>query len=757
MKKHLLLRSFLVLMMMGQTGIGAVALADSDPTPTPTVTASPTPDVSPSPTVSPSPAPSDSPSPSPAATPSPTASASPSPSPTASPTVSPSPTPTPTTGAGKKKDCPATGPCDPTGVVPTWVYNTGTGLWEAADTTSFTYDKASGYYLSPKYYLDKQDGWYEIIPAAQAASLPDYLVTAPNVVHTALGDVVVGSKDYELAKAIGLIAPDGSATVNATGADSTNQASVTNSNQSWFDLTNLVNVMNTLDSTAKTGDVAADSNTQVGNAVTGAANVLVNLINLLTSAWSWSNGGLNMFMQNLFGNVSGDITLNPTETVQGGGGSLAGSAGVTNTGDGSTNNASVNNSSTTGVNASNSGNIVNNINALAASGDASATGNTAVGNVASGNATAEINIINMINSYISSGSSFFGILNIFGNFNGDILFPAGFLTGGTSGSGSSAAGVATTGANSTNTAGVTNSNTSATNTTSNYGLANNINAVAGSGQVGLDSNTAAGTATSGSASTVGSTLNLTNNAIFGDNAVLVIVNVLGHWVGKIMSVPGAGGTSSSGLLTGNAQIGTTGPDSANNAGVTNTNNATVNQANTGSITNNVNVAAVSGDASAAKNTSVGDVSTGDAKVSTGVTNIVNSVINVKHWFGVLIVNVFGSWVGDAGDNTSAGDTPAAGTTTPANSTSGTPAQTAAAVHAAVATGAVSSTSNLSAPVVAAVAATGGTVLTAATHLTNNAVQIAHARNFNIIFWGAAALMLLAGALFSIERRLRNRL
>ena len=43
----------------------------------------------------------------------------------------------------------------------------------------------------------------------------------------------------------------------------------------------------------------------------GAAGVIANLINLLASAWSWSSGNLNFFMQNLTGNQTGDLMLNP--------------------------------------------------------------------------------------------------------------------------------------------------------------------------------------------------------------------------------------------------------------------------------------------------------------------------------------------------------------------------------------------------------------------------------------------------------------
>src|SRR6185503_15580848 len=107
---------------------------------------------------------------------------------------------------------------------------------------SFSCDQASGYWLSPKYYFNKQSGWYEIVPPAKAATLSKDWITAPNVIHTQIGDLVVGSQDYQIAKSIGLLDGPNSIVVSGTGAGSTNQAAVNNSNQSWIDLTNLVNV-----------------------------------------------------------------------------------------------------------------------------------------------------------------------------------------------------------------------------------------------------------------------------------------------------------------------------------------------------------------------------------------------------------------------------------------------------------------------------------------------------------------------------------
>jgi hypothetical protein len=649
-------------------------------------------------------------------------------------------------------------------VIPKWVFDTTTQEWVAADQGSFSCDP-SGYWLSPKYYFNKRSGWYEIIPSTQASRLSDEWVTAPNVVHTQMGDLQVGSQDYQIAKALGLLDGPDSIVVSGTGANSTNQATINNSNQSWMDLTNLVNVINTLQSNATSGNVAANSNTQVGSAVTGAASVIANLINLLASAWSWSNGNMSFFMQNFF-NLNHDLNLNPTESTTGGGGQIGGNAITSNTGSNSTNVAGVNNSSSLDVNAQNTGNIVNNVDLNAQSGNASATSNTVAGNVASGNATAEVNIINLINSFINSGSSFFGIINLFGTTNGDILFPDGFLNGllasGT-GSGGNTAGISNTGSNSANQAGVNNNSQTTINNTSLGTINNNINTTAGSGAASADSNTQAGNLSTGNASTTQGLFNIANSSIFGDNAVLVIVNVLGHWVGKIMTLPG--GTTESALLTGNATVSNnnTGSGSTNQANVNNNSTANINQSSVGTITNNVNVNAQSGDATASKNTEVGNVSTGDTKAASSVANIFNSVLNVKHWFGVLVINVFGDWLGDVNNNTAAGNSAPAGQ---GSGSTPVPVSGIAAVMPKVGLlGLISGSGDggsgtvSNATVVAG--AGGGKVLTAAAFqpesaATKAATEVAAGKDMSLALGLSAVGLLVAGALYSIDQKLKRR-
>ena len=263
----------------------------------------------------------------------------------------------------------------------------------------------------------------------------------------------------------------------------------------------------------------------------------------------------------------------------------------------------------------------------------------------------------------------------------------------------------------------------------------------------------------GAAKTTQSLFNLSNTSIFGDNAVLVMVNVMGHWIGKIMSVSGLGGTTQSALLTGNASVApnsTTGPDSNNQATTTNTNTANINQSTSGTITNNINVNAQSGDASATDNTKVGNVTSGNANATSSVANIVNSVLNVKHWFGVLVINVFGSWTGDVNNNTSAGD--------PVGKPSGAPAPTGTHSGPVTVVAAFGSTAARTFAAPAAVLAAPATVVTSgagaavkiAAHVPSQAAALVQAQNMSLVFILSAIGLLLAGAMMSFERRLRRR-
>jgi hypothetical protein len=192
-------------------------------------------------------------------------------------------------------------------------------------------------------------------------------------------------------------------------------------------------------------------------------------------------------------------------------------------------------------------------------------------------------------------------------------------------------------------------NTNVTNT-NNLGITNNVDANATSGKADVSSNTTGGSATSGNATNSITAFNLTGSNIIGSNDLLVFVNVLGQWVGLIVNAP-AGATAAelgSGIVN-------AGPSSNNTVNNDVNNNATLNNTNNFGINNNITANATSGDASVTRNTHGGNATSGDASNAVNLLNVENSTLSLSNWFGILFINVFGTWHGSFGVNTSAGD------------------------------------------------------------------------------------------------------
>lgn len=690
--------------------------------------------------------------------------------------VAPAPTPVaipkpvdPVTGPGQETGADSTkvGPSEPTGKKPDWVFNTITGRWEEAKQDTFTWDAKSGYWLSPLYYYDTRIGWYKILTAAEVNSptRPSYLITspdAPRVVSSPIGDLVVGSDKYKMALALGLI---NDPAISNTGPDSNNTALVHTTSNGWLDFTNLVGVINRLQSSAESGDANVSGNTTAENAITGAVSIVANILNLLSSAWSWSNGNLTFLLKNFFGSHVGDLLLQPAPT-QGGGGSLGTSGGVasnTNTGPNSNNNAALENDNNLTVNSQNSGSIVNDVDLQAHSGSANVGGNTIAGNAQTGDATIEINIINLINSLISSDQSFFAMLNIFGDLNGDILFPDGFLDGlvesGAGGGGPTIASNTNTGPGSSNLANSSNNTNTDLNLDNTSLVDNQISTRAQSGSANVSGNNSAGNAASGSSQTSQSLFNLSNINIAGDNAVLVIVNVMGKWMGKIMNIGGGG--SSSALLTGGASVSNanTGPGSTNVASQSTNTNTSIDASTDGRIINRVNADASTGDANVTDNTLAGSASTGNARVASNVANIFGSQFSLKKWFGILVINVFGSWFGSVGQDTEAGNPVVVAPTNPLAQllTGGAQQTVASAFGGNYFDNSNTQGSNVT-PAINAVNGSGPglTQVLAATSSPSVQVAKAAANGTMLLLIGAAVLMLLAGLMMGVERKLRPR-
>lgn len=401
-------------------------------------------------------------------------------------------------------------------------------------------------------------------------------------------------------------APEGTSTnaaqnASPTGSDATVTQN-TNGSATTNDNTN-ASVTNNLDSNASTGSADVHRNTAAGDARTGNASADTTIINSVHSTvGDGENSGVAHFTTNLYGDIVGDITIGPNI-------------------DNARIDKNTNLSSTTNVN--NNDQLVNNQTLQATSGDASVRGNTTGGSAVSGNANTVANVLNLINTIIAANKSFVGTINIYGNLNGDILVSPDFIPQ----------------LLASNAQVVGNYNMPLSMTTNDdQSIVNNVKLNATTGTAAVKNNTTAGNAQTGTAQTNLTILNLTGHQVDASKSLLVFVNVLGKWVGMIVDAPGATSAAlGSGVITDNTTL-----------------SSTANLNNNVGITNNLDLSSASGNATVAGNTKGGDAVTGNATASANIANISTSQFNLSDWFGVLYINVFGSWIGSFGIDTAAG-------------------------------------------------------------------------------------------------------
>lgn len=545
---------------------------------------------------------------------------------TTTPTTNTAPAPitsTPTTNNQTGPTKP-TGPNKPTGAdASTYHYNEATGLWEndhytwnpktnqttPKTTPSYSYNPDTGMWDTTKWIFNPTTGTY--VP--NKVSVAEKPAGAPIAVNSANP------------QANGLAVENSSApnSQNSNGEfiDS-NGVKHSSKDSHVFDSFYNASISNNINSQSHSGDVDLSRNTLAGNAMSGMASATVNIMNLLQSSWgALGSGNFVSFVSNILGNVVGDLFLNP------------GAANPTGT---------ASSPSDIDVNVQNNGQINNNINVDATSGNVNANSNTIVGDATTGDANAVANVVNMINSLVSSGQSFVGTINVEGNLNGDILMPPDWLN-------------SLLGSNAP-TANLSNNNIDSSSLTAdlndNQTINNNVNLAANSGSANVNQNTTAGNIQTGNANTNLTVLNLTGRQVIGSNALLVFVNVLGNWVGAIVNAP-AGSTAAalgSGITSNKTLQGQ---------------DTDIHADSNSLINNNLNLNATSGDANVTQNTQAGNTRTGDATASANLANLTNSSFAFSNWFGVLFINVFGTWNGSFGIDTAAGNKPVSATLNPA--------------------------------------------------------------------------------------------
>ncbi len=501
---------------------------------------------------------------------------------------------------------PTPGTNSPTGAsAQTFTYDSCTGLWE---NDYYTWSPVT-HMTSPRYpyeYTCNPSTWrwetsvWNYSPVKNAY----YPTTVSYASLPAGGIVAAGSLDPCASPPVASPNPDNTSIGGSAGPDTTN---TTGGTSSYASATNssatAVAIANGITSVASSGDANIMNNTTGGSATTGNATVIANILNAVQSQTSLSGGNVATFVANINGDVQGNLIVDPGQLQPA-----------------SSSDPLSNNSLT--VNSQTNGQISNDINLAAATGNATVAKNTSAGNATTGNAMAIADVVNMLDSIVSAGKSFVGVININGNLHGNILVPQSFLD----------SLVASNAPSTTVALSQSQANNLGITTTNSLATTNNITSSATTGAATVSHNTSAGNATTGNASTKVTVFNLTGSQIIGANCLLVFVNVSGTWVGVIMNAPA--GTTAAALgsgITGNT-----------------VDNAVIDAANNNAITNNINVAATTGDATVDSNTSAGSATTGNASTAVNLLNLNNTQLDLTGWFGVLFINIFGNWYGSFG-------------------------------------------------------------------------------------------------------------
>ncbi len=549
----------------------------------------------------------------------------------ASETASPSAAPTSESPAPGQSDTtvPIAGVTRPTGAsAATYHYNQANGLWENDYYTWNPANKETLAKTAPEYTYNPQTAlwdtsiWEYQTASNQYISVLHSVATPPAGSITHGGPVVSSAPTTANSASNAAVAvPSGQSATNPVNSPTTGQGSQTANTApgnsvpagSNLDLSNAagVSLATSVNSAALSGDALLQSNMLAGNATSGNAAAYATVLNLLQSSSSLAGSGLTTFTKDIQGDVNGDLLIDPT--------ALAQPANIAPT---TLNNLTLHSSLDAG--------IQNNINLSATSGNAGVIDNTHAGNAVTGDANAVANVINMINSIVAANQSFLGVVNIYGNFSGDILVPTSSLNALL--------------ASNTDTA----DPTITSSTDSNQQITNNIDLAAASGNAVQDNNTHTGNAVTGDALTKLTIFNLTGRKVTAANSLLVFVNVLGTWVGVIMDAP-AGATTAA--LTGGATPApemTTAPEAVAATPASGAATTDLHQTDKESIINNITAHATTGDATVQNNFSSGDAVTGSAHASANIFNMINSQFSLSNWFGILFINVFGAWHGNFG-------------------------------------------------------------------------------------------------------------
>lgn len=407
---------------------------------------------------------------------------------------------------------------------------------------------------------------------------------------------------------------DATNNVDITNEQNTNDVDVNAEAETNVDTDNVAQADNTADVISGTGNNTAEVEGDV-TITSGSAISTANVLNVLNTN-TFNAHGLMYFLNMLMGNVAVDLR-NLFTVLTGGtpdtGAGIACSLEDEECSDPYTSLTIDNN---------NDGTVNNDLTVGATTGGNAANAQDGNADVASGDARAAANIVNVVNTNITNANYLLLTMNGFAEGAGDIVFPGAewfydlLLGSGTVPSGS--------------TVHYENENTATVNTEGTVTAGSGNNTVAAGGNTDMSS---------GDATTQTTIVDRINTTIFGDS-LSFLFRVPSDWSGSVYGLPeGMNWRETAGGI----EI-FWDHESASGAPVTTDNLLSVRNTNNANINNRFNVFALTGD-NAVEADGDAAVSSGDAHASANVVNVVNTNVLGRNWV-MAIFNILGDWQGD---------------------------------------------------------------------------------------------------------------
>ena len=377
----------------------------------------------------------------------------------------------------------------------------------------------------------------------------------------------------------------------------------------------MADISTTVNADANTGENETLENTLGGDISTGDASVAASNISVANTTVEGGNWGLfvvnalNGWLGFLVGDNGSVQALSQDETIR------EIEAHNDQTGSDSENTITVEDETTQTTTVDNDALIANTITAEANTGRNEASRNTSGGSIETGDANIQASAVNIANTTVKDGSLFIAVVNVFGDWFGDLFYSGSQLRSASSAGQASSAGTSDisidavneeTGSDSTNTITIDVDERDETTVTNDADLAFELNAEITTGSNSANRNTAGGEIET------------------GDGLLAQYSRAVANTTGL---AAGSGGLVVDTEFTND----TTGFDS------TNTITATVNKEQVITITNDANIATMigslvtpllinTGDNEASNNTVGGDITTGDIIADLAIENMVNQVV-----------------------------------------------------------------------------------------------------------------------------------